>query len=200
MRRVSSSLQLDKQTTIKQRRSASLSQIDVKVSLWSPGNVTLTDSEFVQAETALSCKDKDSPSDVLLPTDEFIRNIGERWKVFRNLAGRIFYHDTSTQRSSWKPPRNLKPKSSLHVGEVKAPPVVSMVRHSIREIEDSELLGNIQLEELRVCDICLVLQFPPGMLNISTRGRAIFTTRTWPLDRNGTQRWTVRPDSTSTPR
>ena len=96
---------------------------------------------FVQAGRDLS--NRDSPSDVPLPTDEFIRNIGETWKVFRNLAGRIFYHDTSTQRSSWKPPRKLKPKLSSTISEALAPPVVSMVRDSIREIDDSELLGNI---------------------------------------------------------
>ena len=141
LRRVSSSINLDKQTTKKHRRSASLSQIqiDVKVSAFWPrlGNIAPTYSEFVQAETAL--RSKDSPSDVLLPSDEFIRNIGDSWKVYRNQAGRIFYHDITSHRSSWKPPRNLKPKSRLNI--VTAPPVVSMVRNSIREIDDSGLLG-----------------------------------------------------------
>ena len=93
---------------------------------------------------------REPPSDVLLPTDEFIRDIGESWKVFRNLAGRTFYYDTRAKRSSWKPPRNLKPKSNI--GEVTAPPVVSMVRNSIRELDDSELLGNIARGTIPVCD------------------------------------------------
>ena len=111
---------------------------------------------------------REPPSDVLLPTDEFIRDIGESWKVFRNLAGRTFYYDTRAKRSSWKPPRNLKPKSNI--GDITAPAVVSMVRDSIREIEDPELRGNISPEELRVFDISLPSPpVPPGYVEYFTK-------------------------------
>ena len=137
LRRISSSLTMDERRTKKERRSASLSHIEV-----SSVPVTVTEApEVVQDQTQ---RRKEGPSNILLPSDQYIRHLdGTSWEVYRNQDGRIFYHDTSQHRSSWKPPRNLKPKLSLNVTEPLLSPAVSMVRDSIRirELEDQGLQG-----------------------------------------------------------
>ena len=55
-------------------------------------------------------------------TDIFIRDLNENVKIYQNSSGRIFYHNCKLGRSSWKPPRNLKPndfieKVSVRVAE-----------------------------------------------------------------------------------
>ena len=32
-----------------------------------------------------------------------------QWAVYQHSSGRLFYHCAALQRSSWKPPRHLKP-------------------------------------------------------------------------------------------
>ena len=51
------------------------------------------------------------------------------WRVYKNGSGRIFYHNTELQRSSWKPPRKYKPLKTREMREAIA-----------RDIEDQEVL------------------------------------------------------------
>ena len=36
-----------------------------------------------------------------------------QWAVYQHSSGRLFYHCAALQRSSWKPPRHLKPARDI---------------------------------------------------------------------------------------
>ena len=54
-------------------------------------------------------------------SDIFIRDLNENVKIYQNSSGRKFYHNWKLERSSWKPPRNLKPKLQQTFANVQVP-------------------------------------------------------------------------------
>jgi len=106
LRRVSSSLNVKEDAALRavrssERRSASMSNIDLK-----QFNIDLEDH-------LRKLKNKVPPSNIITDKDIFVRpiNNAEHWKIYKNETGRIFYHNSKTNQSSWKPPRLSKGKS-----------------------------------------------------------------------------------------
>lgn len=102
----------------KERRSASMSNIDT--------------NEFnVNLEKELrKLNNKLPPPNVVGSTDIFIRDLNASVKIYQNSSGRIFYHNSKLGRSSWKPPRNLKPNLQTNLSD-------SIIKDSL-SLRDSE--------------------------------------------------------------
>ena len=120
------------------------------------------------------------------------RNLNENWNVYQNSSGRIFYHNTQTKRSSWKPPRKLKPaplqvpKDVVDSDSTSPPTVVSMVRDSIRDLNGRDFVvppGYVEFYE-KSSGIILVIQ-----LNwlLTLFKKVIFIMKTYLLATDGLQ-------------
>ena len=104
-----------------ERRSASMSNIDTE---------DLKKFNIELEKDLRRLQNKIQPPNKISETDIYIRNVFHQmfrgficfyirdllqgpWRVYKNGYGRIFYHNTELQRSSWKPPRKYKPSRTV---------------------------------------------------------------------------------------